>query len=236
MYGLRETSYGHQIVYTDFDPHNRNFQHYFNKVTMSESGPTEDYSSRSQSTSSIKLLSQNTYVDLSRVIINQEEKNVMMYTYQQAIIMSQVFRILLLCSTFLVCLSHGSNDTGNAISPLVYLINLHEPATAKYIPFLIGSLGIMLGLMILGQRVMNTVGKNVIKLDYMKGYSTQFAAGISVCIGSLYGIPLSTTHCIIGGLAGVYITGKLPLMVEMYQRQKQETSQSTTNDYVTAIN
>jgi len=63
---------------------------------------------------------------------------------------------------------------------------------------------------------METIGNNVIKLDYMKGYSTQFAAGISVCLGSILGVPLSTTHCVIGALAGVYFAGKSPIMLMLY--------------------
>ena len=63
---------------------------------------------------------------------------------------------------------------------------------------------------------MQTIVYNVIKLDYQKGYSTQFAAGIAVCIGSIQGTPLSTTHCVIGGLAGVYLTGKLSFMSDIY--------------------
>ena len=51
---------------------------------------------------------------------------------------------------------------------------------------------------------MATIGEKVVKLDFVKGYSTQFAASLSVCLGSILGIPLSTTHCVIGGLVGVH--------------------------------
>ena len=73
---------------------------------------------------------------------------------------------------FLVCLSHGSNDVANAISPLVYLVNLDAPDTPTFVPFLVGSLGISLGLIILGKNVMATIGEKVIKLDFVKGYVT----------------------------------------------------------------
>ena len=106
---------------------------------------------------------------------------------------------------FLVCLSHGSNDVANAISPLAYLIALEQPETPSFVPFLVGSMGISVGLILLGQRVMATIGKKVIKLDFIKGYATQFAASLSVCLGSILGIPLSTTHCVIGGLVGVHL-------------------------------
>lgn len=120
----------------------------------------------------------------------------------------------MVCSDFLVCLSHGSNDVANAISPLIVLMNIEdEPA---WISFLIGAAGIALGLLIFGERVMKTIGEDLIKLDYMKGFCVQFSTAICVCIGSNLGIPLSTTHCIIGSLAGVYIAGKTKFMKLAY--------------------
>jgi len=63
---------------------------------------------------------------------------------------SQVYRSLLIISTFLVCLSHGSNDVANAISPLVYLIKLDNPGESIMHAFLVGGFGIAIGLMLLG--------------------------------------------------------------------------------------
>ena len=112
----------------------------------------------------------------------------------------------MILSAFLVCLSHGSNDVANAISPLLVLMN--NAGASKYISFLIGSSGIALGLLILGKRVMETVGKDIIVLDYQKGFCAQFSTAICVCLGSSLGIPLSTTHCMIGSLAGIVLAGK----------------------------
>ena len=71
-------------------------------------------------------------------------------------------------SDFLVCLSHGSNDVGNAISPLIVLMNLERQPV--WISYLLGSLGIALGLIIYGEKVMKCIGEDVIHLDYMKGF------------------------------------------------------------------
>jgi len=79
---------------------------------------------------------------------------------------SQVYRSLLIISTFFVSLSVGSNDVANAISPLVYLIKLDDPNGSTVPAFLIGGFGIAFGLMLLGPKVMETIGKNIIKLDY----------------------------------------------------------------------
>ena len=62
-----------------------------------------------------------------------------------------------------------------------------------------------MGLLSLGYIVMETVGKKVVKLDFAKGFTAQFATSVSIITGSIIGIPLSTTHCMIGALAGIIL-------------------------------
>ena len=117
-------------------------------------------------------------------------------------------------AAFLVCLSHGSNDVGNAISPLLVIFataNIHDNFA-----YLLGSLGIAAGLLLMGKKVMETVGKDIIVLDYLKGYCSQFSTALCICLGSAYGLPLSTTHCMIGTLAGVFLAGKTTWMKKVY--------------------
>jgi PiT family inorganic phosphate transporter len=77
---------------------------------------------------------------------------------------------MMVISAFLVCLSHGSNDVGNAISPLLILMNIEKQPVD--LSFIIGSAGIALGLLIMGKRVMETVGKDIVVLDFMKGFAS----------------------------------------------------------------
>jgi phosphate/sulfate permease len=63
---------------------------------------------------------------------------------------------------------------------------------------------------------MKCIGEDLIHLDYFKGFCSQFSTAIAVCFGSKLGFPLSTTHCIVGAMAGVYLSGKLEAMKQVY--------------------
>jgi PiT family inorganic phosphate transporter len=62
------------------------------------------------------------------------------------------------------------------------------------------------------------IGEDLIHFDYLKGFRSQFATAICICLGSHLGIPLSTTYCIVGALAGVFIAGKFSLMKKIFYR------------------
>lgn len=129
-------------------------------------------------------------------------------------LIAQIYRCLMIMSDFLVCMAHGSNDVGNAISPLIVVMNLD--GNPKWTSFLLGSIAIALGLFIYGERVMQTIGEDVIPLDYFKGFCSQFSAAICVCLGSSLGLPLSTTHCIVGAIAGIHVATKFQFMKDVY--------------------
>ena len=81
----------------------------------------------------------------------------------------ELYRYLMLLAAMMVCLGHGSNDVANSISPL--LTALERDNDSIRFAYLLGSVGISLGLLILGFKVMETVGKKVVKLDYAKGFT-----------------------------------------------------------------
>jgi len=66
-------------------------------------------------------------------------------------------------------LAHGSNDVANSIAPLLVELNISKSAVMW--AYWLGGIGIMLGLLTLGYKVMETIGKNVIKLDFFKAYA-----------------------------------------------------------------
>ena len=88
---------------------------------------------------------------------------------RDALLIGEVYRYLMIFAAMMVCLAHGSNDVANSISPLLVVLEINNDNIN--IAFGIGSVGIALGLLILGYKVMETVGKKVVKLDFAKGFS-----------------------------------------------------------------
>lgn len=117
-------------------------------------------------------------------------------------------------AAMLVCLAHGSNDVANAIAPLIVVAGAYD--RNERVPYYLGATGISIGLICLGYKVMETVGKKVVKLDYPKGFCAQFSTAICVICGSILKIPLSTTHCMVGALFGIIIANKMDFVKRAY--------------------
>lgn len=85
---------------------------------------------------------------------------------------------------------------------------------------MMGSFSIALGLLLLGRRVLETLGKKVIILDYPKGYCVQFAAATAIMICQYLGIPVSATHCNVGALLGLGLATRLETVNDVYHERK----------------
>ena len=64
-------------------------------------------------------------------------------------------------------------------------------------------MGIVVGLATWGWRVMQTVGKRITELTPSRGFSAEFAAAVTILLASIYKIPISTTHTLVGAVLGV---------------------------------
>jgi PiT family inorganic phosphate transporter len=121
----------------------------------------------------------------------------------------RMFGVLQILSACAVAFAHGSNDVANAIGPLAAVVNTVQhgvvEANSPVPPWLllIGAGGIVLGLSTMGYRVMATIGERITELTPTRGYSAEFAAAITIVIASRMGLPVSTTHTLVGAVLGV---------------------------------
>lgn len=123
-----------------------------------------------------------------------------------------VFARFQLVSACFVAFAHGSNDVGNAIAPLVMIRHLNTggglPIIHLIIPFwvmLLGGLGIVAGLGLLGRRVIATIGEGIMPLQPSAGFCAELATAMTILLASRWGLPVSTSHALVGGVVGVGI-------------------------------
>ena len=123
----------------------------------------------------------------------------------------RMFVFLQILTACFVAFSHGSNDVANAIGPLsaaYQAIQSGEVALKAPVPtwaLALGGVGIIIGLATWGWRVIKTVGEKITELTPSRGFCAEFAAAIVILVASTLpiGIPISTTHTLVGAVLGV---------------------------------
>ena len=142
---------------------------------------------------------------LQRIDNTIKEKNGAMFDGVE-----RVFAILMVFTACAMAFAHGSNDVANAIGPLAAIVSVvqsgGEIAAKSILPpwiLLIGASGIVIGLAMLGFRVMMTVGRAITELTPSRGFAAELAAAGTVVIASGTGLPISTTHTLVGAVLGV---------------------------------
>ena len=122
----------------------------------------------------------------------------------------RVFAVLMVFTACAMAFAHGSNDVANAVGPLAAVASIvqsgGEIAAASVLPWwilLLGGSGIVAGLIMLGYRVIETVGKNITELTPSRGFAAELAAATTVVLASGTGLPISTTHTLVGAVLGV---------------------------------
>ena len=121
----------------------------------------------------------------------------------------RVFAVLMVVTACGMAFAHGSNDVANAIGPLAAVIAVAQSgvvaaksATPIWV-LLLGGVGIVIGLATYGVRVIATVGEKITHLTPSRGFAAELAAATTIVIASGTGIPISTTHTLVGAVLGV---------------------------------
>lgn len=121
----------------------------------------------------------------------------------------KIFSVLQIMTACYMAFAHGANDVANAIGPLSAVATvLHEGVAGlgKGVDLwvlLLGGTGIVAGLATFGWRVMKTIGKDITEISPSRGFSAEFGAATTVLVCSKLGLPVSTTHTLVGAVVGV---------------------------------
>jgi PiT family inorganic phosphate transporter len=154
-----------------------------------------------------------------------------------------LFTIPLIFAAALLSFAHGANDVANAVGPLAAIndaINSHGVSSTAEIPLwimVIGAIGISLGLLLFGPKLIRTVGSEITELDQMRAYSVAMAASITVIVASQLGLPVSSTHIAVGGIFGVgflreYLKRSYAKAIQEIKDHHQGKDEEDVNAYI----
>jgi PiT family inorganic phosphate transporter len=122
----------------------------------------------------------------------------------------RVFSVLMVVTACAMAFAHGSNDVANAIGPVAAVVSIvnsgGEVAAKAALPLWVlglGGIGIVIGLMMYGKKVIATVGHQITELTPSRGFAATLAAATTVVFASGTGLPISTTHTLVGAVLGV---------------------------------
>ncbi|MCZ4323738.1 inorganic phosphate transporter [Pseudomonas anguilliseptica] len=144
---------------------------------------------------------------LSRIKIDVEaDKN---FHYASV---EKVFAVLMIFTACAMAFAHGSNDVANAVGPLAAIVGVIQSGgemavgAKSAVPgwvLLLGAVGIVIGLATYGYKVIATIGKEITELTPSRGFAAELATATTVVGASAIGLPVSTTHTLVGAVLGV---------------------------------
>ncbi len=121
-----------------------------------------------------------------------------------------IFGVLMVFTACAMAFAHGSNDVANAVGPVAAVVSIvssaGEVTQKSMLPtwvLFIGAAGIVAGLLMYGHKVIATVGTGITDLTPSRGFCCNLAASTTVVLASGTGLPISTTHTLVGAVLGV---------------------------------
>lgn len=128
---------------------------------------------------------------------------------KQALMVAAVFEVggaVFTAAAF--AFSHGSNDIANAVGPFAAILDVLSTGEINAKAAVPGELMLAAGLWFIGRKVIMTVGSGLMKMHPASGFAAELSAAGVVMIASLLGLPVSSTHILIGTILGVGIVNK----------------------------
>lgn len=123
----------------------------------------------------------------------------------------RLFIVLQVITAASVAFAHGANDVANAVGPLAAIVvvldtgalTTPEGYTVPLWVFVLGGAGIVIGLATYGRRVILTIGRRITEITPSRGFSAELSAAATILFASHLGLPISTTHTLVGAVIGV---------------------------------
>jgi len=143
------------------------------------------------------------------IMLTRVQRDIALETDDRYANVEKVFAVLMVFTACAMAFAHGSNDVANAVGPMAAAIATIKSGavTAKSsMPawvLLVGGIGIVVGLVTYGYKVMATIGTKITELTPSRGFAATLGASATVVLASGIGLPISTTHTLVGAVLGV---------------------------------
>ncbi|MCP3905344.1 MAG: inorganic phosphate transporter [Planctomycetes bacterium] len=149
--------------------------------------------------------------DLHRLRMETRKQYEFQTNSTELVKVERLFIYLQILSACMVAFAHGANDVANAIGPMSAVISVARAggeavAAIAPVPLWVlglGGVGIVIGLATWGWRVMETIGRKITHLTPTRGFCAEFGAATTIVLASKLGLPISTTHTLVGAVLGV---------------------------------
>ena len=117
----------------------------------------------------------------------------------------QLFRLLQILTGAFVSYSHGSNDAQKSMAAMTLALLVTGNLARFKVPWwvaVIAAIAIGVGTYVGGWRIIRTLGWRIYKLDPMTGMGAQLVSAVLIQVGTIFGLPISTTHVVTGSVLG----------------------------------
>jgi len=127
---------------------------------------------------------------------------------------TRIFAWLQIFTASAFAFSHGANDIANAIGPFAAVLDvlktgaINSQAPVPLIAMVTFGVSLIVGLWFLGKEVITTVGSRLAEILPVTGFSAELAASLVILLATAFGIPVSSTHILIGAVLGIGILNK----------------------------
>ena len=124
--------------------------------------------------------------------------------------LKHLFKVPLIAAAAILSFAHGANDVANAVGPVAAVVSVLGKEGAPldtgewFAPvLLIGAIGISVGVLLFGPRLVRMVGERITRLNPLRAFCVALATGATVLAASGFGLPVSSTHIVVGAVFGV---------------------------------